>query len=99
MSDEGRATDTYQADVPQEIAVVDEQPQVMTVQDLVDRCWNQALKFGERSTTRLLLMNVSRALSELAMRLDAAEKRLASMEPPPPVKPKSTLIVMPSARD
>ena len=97
MSDEGRATDTYQADVPTEVAVVDERPQVMTVQDLVDRCWVQALKFGERSTTRLLLMNVSRALAELATRLDAAESKLASMEPPP--KPKSSLVIMPSARD
>ena len=89
MSDEKRATDTYQADVytdvkPEEIAVVDDHPVIITVQDLIDRCVAHADKFGENSATRLILYNAARALAELAMRLDTATKQLES---------RSTLVI------
>ena len=83
MSDEKRADDTDQSDVPQEIAIVEEHPVIMTVQDLIDRCVNQAEKFGKQSKTRLLLYNAARALAELATRLNYAEQQLN----------KSTLVV------
>lgn len=48
----------------------------ISVQDLINRCHVQANTFGERSVTRLLLFNVSRALVELSVRLYAAEETL-----------------------
>jgi uncharacterized protein (UPF0261 family) len=88
MSDEKRATDTYQADVytdikPDEVEVVVDHPEIVTAQELIDRCVSQASKFGVNSVTRLLLFNAARAIAELATRLDEAQKQ----------RDKSTLVI------
>ena len=73
-------------------------PGAITVQELVNRCRAQAMKFGVNSNTRLLLLNVCNALVELTVRLDAAEKLLGRDDAPPP-KPKSNLIILPSSEN
>lgn len=63
--------------------------EMITLAELVDRCEQAAAKDTTERDVKILLSNVSRALIELAVRLDEAMRPTA----------KSKLIVMPSSEN
>lgn len=67
MEDRFEGMDTAQADVPQE-------PEQITIQELLQRMHAQADHFSPQSQTRLVMANAARALVSLTCRLDAAER-------------------------
>lgn len=79
-----------------EISVKDNSPEIISVQELINRMIVQANKFGNNSSTKLLLYNAARAIAELTTRLDAATQELKKLQPEPA---KSSLIILPSAEN
>jgi hypothetical protein len=82
-----RPNDEFQADVPQHekaggdrvdelhatvAAPVPPEAQFMTVAEVVQRAVNQANKFGEKSETRILLLNMARGMASIANNLDVS---------------------------
>lgn len=87
------------ADAPSEedriVATLDparQHGEVVTMQELVNRCVAQAHKFGEQSHTRILLLNVARAIVELTVSLDGANQKIASYEA---AQQRSKLVLLP----
>ena len=78
-----------------EISVMDVQPEIISVQEMINRMICQADKFGKNSSTKLILYNAARAISELTVRLDATNKELAELKKPA----KSSLVILPSAEN
>jgi len=71
------------------MATIPEGAQIITIQELVERCKNYADSLAAEDAGRVIVANAARGLVELATRLRSAEIELEKMKKP------SNLIVLP----